>query len=328
MMEDELRSKWHEDKPSYKAWGEFIVNEIKTSFKKKGKDLDSFFKVQPSVRLKTDNSLVEKALYRPNKSYTDPYNDIEDKVGTRFIVLLLDDIKEICSEIETSDLWTFDACKHFDEDKENNPLLFTYQSVHYILRAKQEITLNDTIIPSSTCCEVQIRTLLQHAHAELTHDEIYKAKGSIKPQVHRTVAKSMALIETTDDFFSEVTRMLNHGPLEDHRILEQLDGLYLSYTGISPKTQKSAITIWDEFESLIDDQLVDNIKEQFEKEPLSHLPKIIKDKYATNSFYQQSTVLFVYWMLKRKKQALLKQWPLNKDLLIPLANDIGVSISE
>jgi ppGpp synthetase/RelA/SpoT-type nucleotidyltranferase len=328
MNEDELRNQWDKDKPIFQAWGDFVADEISKTLVNEGKCLSSFLKVPASVRLKDDNSLVEKALYRPNKRYSDPYNEIEDKVGVRFIVLLLSDIKDICAAIEKSEFWSLDPCKHFDNDKENNPLLFTYQSVHYILKPVKVISVNDIEIAKSTSCEVQIRTLLQHAHAELTHDAIYKAKRAIKPKVHRTVAKSMALIETTDDFFTEVTHLLNHGPLEEFKILDRLDGLFYSYTGIKPHTQKSGITIWDEFESLIDCELVDNIQNEFCKEGFSHLSGIIKDRYKTHYFYQQSTILFIYWMLKKKKRILLERWPLHRNLLIPLANDLGVSILE
>lgn len=323
MKETEFRELWEKDKPAYSAWGEYVTLKITQELSKKGKDLDSFLKTPAKPRLKNDTSLIDKAYYRPGKNYSDPYQQIEDKVGTRFIVLLLDDIKEICEIVENIDDWIFDACKHFDEDKEKSPLLFTYQSVHYILRPKNEIHSNEVTIPVSTPCEVQIRTLLQHAHAELTHDAIYKAKRTVQPKVHRTVAKSMALIETTDDFFTEVTRQLNHGPLEQYAILERLDGLYLTRTGIKPYFQKSSIVIWDTFEQFIDDSLINNINNLLDQNQF--LFDTIKKRYSENSLYQQSTTFFIYWLLKNKRKRLLKDWPLPKSLLEPFAVDLGIN---
>jgi len=323
MNETELREQWESEKPAYHAWGEYVVNTISQALKSKGKDLDAFLKTPAKYRLKDDNSLIDKAFYRPGKSYLDPYNEIEDKVGARFIVLLLDDIKEICDIVEKFEGWDFDACKHFDEDKENDPLLFTYQSVHYILRPNKEFVIKDITISVDTLCEVQIRTLLQHAHAELTHDAIYKSKRVVQPKVHRTVAKSIALIETTDDFFTDVTQLLDHGPLEENSILERLDGIYFSFTDIKPHTQKSSIVIWDKFEQFINAELVDEIQAMLAKH--TFLSDVIKKQYSINVFYQQSTILFVYWMLKKKKQRLLADWPLQKKLLDPLAIDLGIS---
>ena len=324
MNETELRDRWHTEKPVFKAWGELILETVNTALSSTGKDLDVFLKVPAQCRLKSDSSLIDKAFYR-KKNYADPYNEIEDKIGVRFVVLLLIDIDEICRIIEESDLWDFDACKHFDEDKEREPLLFTYQSVHYILRPKKLLTLADITIPETTSCEVQIRTLLQHAHSELTHDAIYKSEKTAKPIVQRTVAKSMALIETTDDFFVSVTKQLNHGPLEEYGIVDRLDGLYQHLTGIKPHTQKSSLILWSVFEQIIDSDLVDGIQSFLSQPNYAGLPDVIKSRYTDNNFYQQSVVLFIYWMLLKRKQRLLADWPFERELLRPFANDIGVA---
>ena len=323
MNESEIKKQWELEKPIYNAWGEYVRNTITQVLKDKDYDLDEFLKVPAKCRLKKGKSLVDKAFYRPDKNYSDPYKQIEDKVGTRFIVLLLDGIKQICNVIEECPDWSFAVCKNFEDDRKKDPLLFTYQSIHYILRPKKKITIGDITIPDSTPCEVQIRTLLQHAHAELTHDAIYKSKRTVRPEVHRTVAKSMALIETTDDFFTEVTQRLYYGPLEEHKIIERLDGLYLSTSGIKSHNQKSSIIIWDQFERFIDEGLVDNIQAMLSKNEL--IPEIIKKRYSENAFYHQSTLLFVYWMLKKKKSRLLSDWPLSRGILKPLAVDLGIS---
>lgn len=324
MNELEFRELWDSEKPLYKAWGKYIVEKISQLLEGDGTVLNTFFKVPPGYRLKDDGSLVDKAFYRPGKCYSDPYLQIEDKVGVRFIVLLLDDIKYICSLVEKIDIWEFDQCRHFDEERRKDPLLFTYQSVHYILRPKEKIEYDGFIIPSSIPCEVQIRTLLQHAHAELTHDAIYKSKKTVQPQVHRTVAKSMALIETTDDFFVDVTKKLNWGPLNEHSILERLDGIYYSITNIKPHNQKSSLVIFDEFEQFLDEGLIEKIQVFLENNP--HIPEIIIKRYSENIFYQQSIIIFVFWLLKNKRNRLINDWPLSNEILKLFANDMGVSI--
>lgn len=322
MKEAEFKKKWGDEKPLFEAWGKYVLQAVQTALQEKGKNLDIFLKVPAKHRLKTDESLLDKAFYR-GKDYEDPYNDIEDKVGIRFVVLLLYDIKEISDIIEKNTAWKYDPCKHFEDDRERDPILFTYQSVHYILRPTTEISFENTIIPTSIPCEIQIRTLLQHAHAELTHDAIYKTKRRIKPKVHRTVAKSMALIETTDDFFIDVTKNLNQGPLQENRIIEKLDSIYLNMTGLYPHNQKSATVIWDAFEMFIDDGLIDHVQRFLKECPV--LPGIIQKKYGENIFYQQSTILFVYWMLKKRTKRLLADWPLPTSMLDSLANDLGVN---
>lgn len=325
MNEQEFINQWRQDKAVYEAWGNYVVDSISRALEGKGKTLNTFLKIPAKCRLKEESSLLDKAFYRPGKQYSDPYNQIEDKVGVRFVVLLLDDLNEICSIVEEHSEWTFDACKHFDEDRKRDPLLFTYQSVHYILRPKEIVAAYGVSIPATTPCELQVRTLLQHAHAELTHDAIYKTKRTVKPEVHRTVAKSIALIETTDEFFTSVTKQLNYGPLQEHGVIERLDGLYFSTTGIKSHMQKSSTIIWDEYEQIIDAELVGNIQSLLTSPEFSFLADKIKERYSENVLYQQSIILFIYWMLINKKRRLLENWPFQRDLLEPLAVDLGVS---
>lgn len=326
MNESELRQLWLREEPVYKAWGYYVLEEVSAALSVRGRDLESFFKVQVKPRLKSDKSLIDKAFYRPEKSYSDPYAQIEDKVGIRFVVLLLDDISEICEVIEGSECWSFDGCKHFEQDRINSPLLFSYQSVHYILRPNEDVEFNGEKIPAGTPCEVQIRTLLQHAHAELTHDAIYKAKKEVHPEVHRTVAKSMALIETTDDFFSQATRRLSYGPLKEYGVVEGLDLLYFQFSGLKSTSQRSASIIFDEFECFIDGSLLGEVSELIMQRPF--LADKLKERYFSDLFFTQSVVLFVYWMLVNKKRRLLHDWPLSRAPLELMATDLGVSIYE
>jgi ppGpp synthetase/RelA/SpoT-type nucleotidyltranferase len=327
ITELEFRQKWALEKPLYEAWGTFVQNKILEGIKQENKEIEEFLKVPAKIRLKTDASLIDKAFNRPEKNYTNPYDDIEDKVGIRFVVLLLEDIKLICDFIENSQsFWCFDACKHFNEDKDKNPLLFTYQSVHYILRPTVEFDFQGVTIPTNIACEVQVRTLLQHAHAELTHDAIYKSKTTIKPIVHRTVAKCMALIETTDDFFSAVTQELNNGALENFSIIHMLDLMYFDLTGVKSQPLKSSIAIWDSFESFITENLISDIKKTLQNN--TQLKNTIETKLIDNVFYRQSTILFVYWMLDRNKVRLLNDWPLPRNILEMLAADLGISLNQ
>lgn len=326
MNEFELLELWKSEKHLYDAWGIHVTEQIKSQLISQGKNLELFFKIPPKSRLKSENSLVDKAFQRA-KNYDDPYQQIEDKVGVRFVVLLNEDIKQLCSLITSTDEWNVEESRNYEDEREKDPLLFTYQSVHYVIRPKNTILVNELEISKLICCEVQIRTLLQHAHAELTHDAIYKSKRKVIPKVHRTVAKSMALIETTDDFFSQVTTLLDSGPVKDTGILEKLDQLYFNLTGKHSQLQKSSIAIWDVFEKFVTNDLFESIDELIRSAQYSYLQSKIQTRYSDSVIYRQSTVLFIYWLLKNKKSSLLEDWPLSRDILEPLATDMGISLA-
>lgn len=324
MNESEFLEKWKSEKPTYDAWGRFIVQEINNELLKKEVNLNKFLKISVSPRLKDDKSLIDKAFYR-NKNYKNPYNDIEDKVGVRYVVLLTEDIKVISQVIKENTHWDFISARDYEEERDKDPYLFTYQSVHFVLRPKEQFEYENILIPVNIPCEIQVRTLLQHAHAELTHDEIYKSDKDPRSEVHRAVAKSMALIEATDEIFCKSKELMNSGPLKEFRIIESLNSIYKDKTGLEPQNQKSSLLIYSAFEDLISAELIKNISQIIDK--YGFLPEKIASKYHIRPFYQQSVILFVYWLLKNNKQRLMKDWPLEPQYLEFLGVDVGESIN-
>ncbi|MCG6303648.1 hypothetical protein K6U21_05495 [Vibrio vulnificus] len=309
----------------YKAWGDLVVSDLCQKLAGIGKDLDSYLKQPAKARVKSDDSLIDKAFYRPHKNYENPYEDIEDKVGCRFVVLLVEHIDELTEIIKSNDRWEYKECRHFSEERKKDPLLFTYQSVHYVVRAKSDVQIEENIIKAGTPCEIQVRTLLQHAYAELTHDAVYKAKTVVEPEVHRTVAKSMALIETTDDFFSDVNNKLNRSASLEFSFQKGLDDLYAELIGTNAhKAQKSSIVVLDEFDQLINSDLLNIIKRFVEQRPF--IVNAIQVGQNSFPFYNQSVSLFVFWLTLRKRNRLLADWPLERNIIERIASDSGVSI--
>ncbi|MCR9943793.1 GTP pyrophosphokinase [Vibrio owensii] len=325
MTENDFLDKWHSQLPAYKAWGDVVVSEISQTLQSRGWDLGQFLKQQVLSRVKSDESLVDKAFYRPSKNYKNPYDDIEDKVGCRFVVLLVEHVDEVSEIIKSSDLWSFKECRHFNEERKKQPLLFTYQSVHYVVRSKGVHRRNDVYIPEGIPCEIQVRTLLQHAYAELTHDAIYKSKTLVEPEVQRTVAKSMALIETTDEFFSNVNNKLNNGAQERFSLKDALDSLYEKYVGAPPcAQQKSSLVLLDVFSSLIKEDTVDNLETLLKEQ--SFIVRSIQAQCKVLPFFNQSIVIFVFWLVLKKRHRTLEDWPLDYRLLEQVSSQAGVSL--
>ncbi len=325
MNELEFLQHWHDEKPMYKAWGDLVVFDLCQRLVSVGRELDVHLKQPAKARVKSDDSLIDKAFYRPNKNYENPYEDIEDKVGCRFVVLLVEHINELSDIIKSSDRWEYKECRHFNEERKKDPLLFTYQSVHYVVRAKSDEQANGLTIKAGTPCEIQVRTLLQHAYAELTHDAVYKAKTVVEPEVHRTVAKSMALIETTDDFFSDVNNKLNRSASDEFSFQQGLDTLYTELIGIAPHpAQKSSIVVLDEFDNLVNEDLIIKIQTLVEKK--TFIIDSIKAGVHNFPFYSQSVSIFTFWLALKRRNRLLEDWPLERKILERVASDAGVSI--
>ncbi|WP_265099259.1 hypothetical protein [Yersinia ruckeri] len=86
---DEFIATFEREKDIYSSWGKLVLQNIQNKLKEN--EMESILKIEPSYRMKDISSLIEKAFYR-SKNYKNPYEDITDKVGVRFVVLLTDDI--------------------------------------------------------------------------------------------------------------------------------------------------------------------------------------------------------------------------------------------
>jgi len=228
MDESQFLAKYNDEIPIFRAWGDFVNAEISAALESKlaaSPPGDTFLRIPPVPRIKEPKSIIAKAFWR-GKDYTDPYGEITDKVGVRYVVLLVDHIKIVADVVCGNDNWDYSKDRDFEQEKISFPLLFDYQSVHYVVRNRSQIVQSGIIIPIDTPCEVQIRTLLQHACSELTHDTIYKQETVQNPLVYRSVAKSRALTEAADDIFHEVHEILTRESEDMNTFLKELANLY------------------------------------------------------------------------------------------------------
>ena len=138
----------------YEAWGQFVservVDEIRPRVKPVSTDL--FLRIPIRPRLKSDGSFVAKAFYR-DKPYANPFDDITDKVGMRVVVLLPADMLLVGDVIENCSEWETSKDRDHEEERRKNPHVFTYQSDHYVVRARGDKTIDGIAVKSGTPCE-------------------------------------------------------------------------------------------------------------------------------------------------------------------------------
>jgi len=99
MTEQEFTKEFNSKKHIYAAWGEYVKETIISELTKDVEEVATFLRITPTSRVKELNSLIQKAFYR-GKEYLNPFDDITDKVGIRFVVLLVDDIKILSCIVE------------------------------------------------------------------------------------------------------------------------------------------------------------------------------------------------------------------------------------
>ncbi len=328
MNQKEFSELYASEAPIYKAWASFVLSEIKSELRKRVQSpsaYDEWIKIPPTQRIKTVDSLVSKAFIRKKDKYNDPYNEITDKAGIRFVVLLTSQLSMMCEIVESSDYWTNSKDKDFDDWKDDNPRIFDYQSVHYIVRASQDIDYQDVTIPEGMPCEVQLRTLLQHAYAELAHDTVYKSNVPAAPEIHRAFAKSMALMETTDDLLCSAKETLDNLTANINEWRQVLNR--------EAEARLTGVALVDDFKDMDFvlsslDKLLTRVSytemiDFLDKPEFSYIPDRIKVHEGESIEFRHPFILLVYFLSRRFQRILHNEWPLDLGILEKVYSDLG-----
>ena len=141
-------------------------------------------------RVKGYDSLAGKLELKGHK-----YNslaDLTDILGLRIITFYIDDVDKVASAVER--LFTVDWDNTVDKRKIHDIDSFGYLSLHYICS-----------IPGFPYrFEIQMRTLLQHAWANMDHDTGYKSGVEIPKRYMRNMSRLAGMLELVDEEFSKI----------------------------------------------------------------------------------------------------------------------------
>lgn len=289
------------------AWGRFIASKIQSSLIESGHS-PALIKIPVMPRVKDTASAVGKI---GRKGYDNPILQMTDLVGIRFVVLLTEDIQSICDIISSEPSWMAEVSKDFLLEIESNTKSFDYQSKHYEIRPIEDFVSGDINVSKDLCCEVQIRTLLQHAYAEMVHDNIYKPKGLVTTSAERHVARSMALIETTDDLFSRTIKLLDDANAPRAALVKELDNIFKECVGeqyLAPD-KKTSLLIIDAFSDVMVPEISRGVNELLNSK--KYIARKIKDRALIKGLFSNSVILLVYWLVLNIDSVTIKaRWPL------------------
>lgn len=153
------------------------------------------------ARVKERPRLQEK-LGREGKNYRS-LKDVTDIIGVRVITHFEDEVDKIGALIERE--FVIDTDKSVDKRKLLDPDRFGYLSLHYICSLSQDrIRLAENRRFRELACEIQIRSILQHAWAEIEHDLGYKSGHGIPSPIRRRFSRLAGLLEVADEEFAAI----------------------------------------------------------------------------------------------------------------------------
>ena len=153
-------------------------------------------------REKAPEKLREK-IAGEGEVYDGQLNSITDLAAVRIIAYFPSDVDKIVPLIKKE--FKIDPAHSMDKRLSSDPAIFGYASVHLVVEFRPEmVKLPDYALFNKMKCEIQVRTILQHAWAEIEHDIVYKSPGDIPFRVRRRFAALAGLLEIADREFESL----------------------------------------------------------------------------------------------------------------------------
>ena len=190
----DLRSKYEDLRPNYERLMSLVTPIIKTALDKNKIKVHSLKK-----RVKDYSSFLEKV---DRKKYKDPFRQCTDLAGCRIICLFTSQVKQIQEIIEKE----FDVIEITDKRSTKKFDQFGYLSLHLLVKIpKQRLKYIEYKDLQGLVCEIQIRTILQEAWAEIEHYINYKAtKEEENEELLRKIFSLAGMFEVADSTFEEI----------------------------------------------------------------------------------------------------------------------------
>ncbi|MFL3491515.1 GTP pyrophosphokinase family protein [Citrobacter cronae] len=185
--------------PKFKLLGKHIAFIIENLLQQNKIDYLSV-----GYRTKTKEGILEKV---GRKKYKKPTEELIDISGVRVILYLESDIAKVSEIIKST--FNIDESNSMSNESRLSSDKIGYRSVHYVCDIGEDRTLlKEYEYISGLTCEIQVRTMLQHAWAELTHDRNYKLGANLPLQIQRKINLFSGMLEIADEGFSDIVKSI------------------------------------------------------------------------------------------------------------------------
>lgn len=156
-------------------------------------------------RVKDRDSLSLK-LNRPDSFYG-TLEEVTDIAGVRVITYYASDVDRVANIIQRE--YSIDTENSIDKGALLDPDRFGYLSLHYVVRLSERKSRSSSKQRfSGLRAEIQIRSILQHAWAEIEHDLGYKSRHAVPRKARRTFSRLSGLLELADQEFDDLLQSL------------------------------------------------------------------------------------------------------------------------
>jgi putative GTP pyrophosphokinase len=193
LNKSEISEKFSKIKWKYEKLGLNLIQALELFLN--GGNIDT---LSIDYRVKESESFLEKI---ERKGYGDPFEQTEDLCGIRVICFYQSDVELIEKIIEKE----FIVLENQDKEELLKADQFGYRSTHFVVKIKKNwLQAPNYRGLENIKAEIQIRTIMMHAWAEIQHKLSYKKQTYIPKQFKRKFSRISAKLEEADEQFEEL----------------------------------------------------------------------------------------------------------------------------
>lgn len=186
-------------------------------------------------RVKSLESLRRK-VSRPDRSYRTLW-DVTDLLGLRVAAYFEDTLEPLARLVEGR--FAVDFRHSTDKQRFTDDARFGYRSLHYVCALPDGPDRNFRF-------ELQLRTVLQHAWAEVEHDLGYQATNAVPEGLKRRFSRIASLLEIADQEFVAIKSALHDYQTTVQQALERPgEALPLDAVSLTSLTQHREVAALD-----------------------------------------------------------------------------------
>lgn len=172
--------------------------------------------------------------------------------------------------------------------------MFSYESIHYVVRNKERRKIDKYEIPEGIPCEIQVRTLEQHAYAEISHDLFYKKEKRDNSEISRYLARTAAFNEESDELFKMIYEKVEEDNVNYEIIMNEL---LKKYSLLSLKSDKLNRAVYDNISALIKKYKITGKQVINFIEDNNYILRDI-ERQNENLLFKQPVILLLYYLVE------------------------------
>lgn len=193
MNREEFTQRYDSNRPLYSRLSAMVKSTVVSEL-----DAATIPYLNVDSRLKTLDSSFEKLT---RKHYNDPFKEIEDFCGIRIICYYPADVDTIVELLRKE----FEVLSEEDTQERMKPNEFGYRSTHLIISIQKDwLKVPQYRGLGELKAEVQVRTIMMHAWAEIQHKLAYKSLDQVPDAFQRQLFRLSAKFEEADDQLEQI----------------------------------------------------------------------------------------------------------------------------